>query len=196
MENYYELLQVDRKASFEVISKVFKYHIKQNHPDLFTGKEKEIAEIKVKKLNEAYDILLNPEKRKLYDEKLKEYEKNNIQISKEFEQLINENQLLQNKINNYNKFIQNYFPLNSNEILQIINGYDNGFNFPINNYTINKEEYINNNTIQNESSYFIKYLKSLLKKVIFYTTIIFSFFLILSIILRVNIFKIFIDTFF
>ena len=47
MENYYEILEVNEKASIEIIKKVFKIHIKKNHPDLFTGKEKLEAEEKV-----------------------------------------------------------------------------------------------------------------------------------------------------
>ena len=74
MENYYELLEVSKNASDEVISKVFKYHIKKNHPDLFSEKEKIQAEIKVKKLNEAYEVLSNSEKRKEYDKMLLEQE--------------------------------------------------------------------------------------------------------------------------
>lgn len=71
MKNYYELLQVDKNANLEVIKKVYKYHIKKNHPDLFKGIEKENAKKRVQEFNEAYEILSDEEKRKLYDEELK-----------------------------------------------------------------------------------------------------------------------------
>lgn len=84
MENYYEILEVNEKASIEIIKKVFKIHIKKNHPDLFTGKEKLEAEEKVKKLNEAYATLSDEIKRKEYDLKLeqeREIQKNNYEQS-------------------------------------------------------------------------------------------------------------------
>ena len=48
MKNYYEILQVSNKADKDTISKVYKYLIKKNHPDLFSGEEKKQAEIKAK----------------------------------------------------------------------------------------------------------------------------------------------------
>lgn len=70
MINYYELLEVNEKASKEIISKVFKIHIKKNHPDLFQGEEKVKAEEKIKLINEAYEILSDDVKREDYNKKL------------------------------------------------------------------------------------------------------------------------------
>lgn len=41
MKDYYKILQVDRSADSELIKKIFNYHIKKNHPDLFKDKEKD-----------------------------------------------------------------------------------------------------------------------------------------------------------
>lgn len=73
MKNYYEILQVSNKADKDTISKVYKYLIKKNHPDLFSGEEKKQAEIKVTILNEAYEVLSNDIKRKEFDEELEYY---------------------------------------------------------------------------------------------------------------------------
>lgn len=67
MKTYYEILEVDKNASMDIIKKVFKYKIKQNHPDLFSGDEKVKADNITKELNQAYDVLSDDEKRKEYD---------------------------------------------------------------------------------------------------------------------------------
>lgn len=71
MKDYYEILEVNNKASLDTIKKVFKMQIKKYHPDTVTQENKAFAENKVKELNEAYDILSDEVKRKEYDEKLK-----------------------------------------------------------------------------------------------------------------------------
>ena len=74
MKDYYKILQVDRSADSELIKKIFNYHIKKNHPDLFKDKEKELAMERTQELNEAYSILSNPDKRKVYDSQFEEEE--------------------------------------------------------------------------------------------------------------------------
>ena len=66
MKNYYEILEVNPKASDEIIKKVYKIKVKQNHPDLFQGDEKTKAEEITKELTEAYNILSDSEKRKMH----------------------------------------------------------------------------------------------------------------------------------
>lgn len=63
-QDYYEILGVDRKASKEEISKAFKKLARKFHPDVNKTAE---AEEKFKKLNEAHEVLKDPEKRKRYD---------------------------------------------------------------------------------------------------------------------------------
>ncbi len=71
MKNYYEILEVDQKASKEVIEKAYKVLAKKYHPDLQEEKNKKRAEEKIKNLNEAYEILSDVNKKAKYDEKLK-----------------------------------------------------------------------------------------------------------------------------
>ena len=71
MSNLYEILEVSNKASKEVIDKAYHVLAKKYHPDLQANDEqRRIAEEKMKKINEAYDVLSNEQKRKVYDLKL------------------------------------------------------------------------------------------------------------------------------
>lgn len=93
-KNYYEILEVDKNASAEVIEKAYKALVKKYHPDLQEEKNKALAEEKIKLINEAYDTLSNSELRLKYDEELKKYS-----ISKdEYNKLYQENQILHNEI--------------------------------------------------------------------------------------------------
>ena len=47
MKNYYEILEVDQKASKEVIEKAYKVLAKKYHPDLQEEKNKKRAEEKI-----------------------------------------------------------------------------------------------------------------------------------------------------
>lgn len=101
MVNYYEILEVNEKASKEIISKVFKMHIKKNHPDLFQGEEKIRAEETIKLINEAYETLADDIKRKEYDEKLNAENSNVIDdLKDEIEYLKGELTKRQELINN------------------------------------------------------------------------------------------------
>lgn len=66
--DYYEVLGVDRNASEKEIKTAFKKLARKYHPDLHTDKEKKGAEEKFKELNEAYEVLKDPEKRQKYDQ--------------------------------------------------------------------------------------------------------------------------------
>ena len=63
---YYEILQVSENASDEIIRASYKTLIKKYHPDVFEGDHK-YAEEKTKQINEAYNTLSDPQKRKEYD---------------------------------------------------------------------------------------------------------------------------------
>ena len=57
MKNYYDILEVARNASPEVIEKAYKALVKKYHPDLQPDEKKQMAENKIKLINEAYDVL-------------------------------------------------------------------------------------------------------------------------------------------
>src|SRR5260221_10670624 len=65
-KDYYESLGVPRAASDADIKKAFRKLAREFHPDV--AKEKKRAEEKFKEINEAYEVLSDPEKRKRYDE--------------------------------------------------------------------------------------------------------------------------------
>ena len=70
MKNYYEILEVDKNASQEVIEKAYRTLAKKYHPDLQQGQKQQECAEKMKIINEAYDVLSNSEKRQQYNQKL------------------------------------------------------------------------------------------------------------------------------
>lgn len=76
MENLYDILEVSRKASKEVIDKAYKTLAKKYHPDLQAPENKQMAEEKMKKINEAYSVLSDDVQRARYDRELEEEENN------------------------------------------------------------------------------------------------------------------------
>ncbi len=64
-KDYYKTLNVSRGASTEDIKKAFRKLARKYHPDVNPGDKK--AEEKFKEINEAYEVLSDPEKRKRYD---------------------------------------------------------------------------------------------------------------------------------
>ena len=77
IKNYYEILEVNIKASREIIEKAYKTLIKKYHPDLYQGEKRVYAEKKVKEINEAYKILSDEFLREQYNAELQrqiEYE--------------------------------------------------------------------------------------------------------------------------
>jgi len=65
-KDYYETLDVPRTAKDDEIKKSFRKLAREFHPDV--AKDKKRAEEKFKEINEAYEVLSDPEKRKKYDQ--------------------------------------------------------------------------------------------------------------------------------
>ncbi len=104
MKDYYEILEVSRKASKDTINKVFKMHMKANHPDLFQGEEKIKAEEKSKEFTEAYNVLSDDNSRAKYDEELKQNEQSGGDASM-LQTIKEENEYLRQVIAQKNDFI-------------------------------------------------------------------------------------------
>ena len=65
MEDYYEILGINKNASADEIKKAYHKLIKKYHPDLNPGDK--VAEEKSRKINQAYDVLSDPDKKAKYD---------------------------------------------------------------------------------------------------------------------------------
>ena len=168
-QNYYDILEVNKNASPEIIEKAYKTLVKKYHPDLQENDLKIKYEEKIKKINEAYSILSDSEKRKNYDLFLKN---NEVSID-DYNKLYQENIILKKEIN-YLK--NNYKQNNINNNLNNINYYIE--NIRKNNYekynTEKNEE--NNSKIENEI-YEINY-KRILKNILALIITIFIIFII------------------
>ena len=66
-KDYYEILGVSKTATDEELKKAYRQMAKKYHPDA-NPDNREAAEAKFKEVNEAYEVLSNPQKRKMYDQ--------------------------------------------------------------------------------------------------------------------------------
>ena len=121
-KNYYEILQIDRNASPEIIEKAYKTLAKKYHPDLQDEAHKKEAEEKFKIINEAYQTLSNPQLKASYDQNILD---NNIS-QEQYEEMYKQNQILKNELNNLHRQQTN------SQTTQNNNMYNNVYNTPQN----------------------------------------------------------------
>lgn len=66
--DYYEILGLDRNASEDDVKKAYRKLAREHHPDMVDKSDKAAAEKRFKEINEAYQVLSDPQKRRMYDQ--------------------------------------------------------------------------------------------------------------------------------
>lgn len=160
MKNYYEILEVNEKASEDTIKKVFKIHVKKFHPDTAPENKKKFYEEKIKELNEAYETLSDTTKRKLYNEQIKQNNMNNESFI-EKEKILNEQIMyLKNQLQKKDQIIEHFLgDLDLSEFYeeQEFPERDNSINNFDYNDTKNYNNDNNSNIYNNEKGNYIPY---------------------------------------
>jgi DnaJ-class molecular chaperone len=67
-KDYYEILGVKKGSNLDEIKKAYRKLAREHHPDMVKESDKAGAEKRFKEINEAYQVLSDPQKRKMYDQ--------------------------------------------------------------------------------------------------------------------------------
>ncbi len=65
--DYYDILGVSKTASDDELKKAYRKMAMEHHPDMVKEGDKKAHEERFKEINEAYQVLSDPQKRKMYD---------------------------------------------------------------------------------------------------------------------------------
>ena len=106
-KNYYDILGVQKNASQTEIKKAYrklsiKFHPDKNNGDEFLGEM-------FKNINEAYEILSDPTKRKKYDETLKNISPSFVKSNQANNQTYKQNKSLRDDFKRMNELLKLYF---------------------------------------------------------------------------------------
>jgi len=66
LKDYYRILEVHPEASAEVIDRAYKALARKYHPDAYPPEQREWANLRMQEINEARDVLNDPERRAAY----------------------------------------------------------------------------------------------------------------------------------
>lgn len=145
MQNYYEILQVDKNASEEMIEKAYKLLAKKYHPDMQPEEKKSWAEENFKQINEAYTVLSDKQKRIEYDEQFKLQD---TDIYEKYQQLLEQNKLLKNQLEYLQIKLEN---LKTSPTITGFKGYIQNDSQPQTNSSQESSSHQNNAFVENSS---------------------------------------------
>ncbi len=80
MKDYYAVLGISRGDHAREIKRAYKKLIMKWHPDLHP--DNPAGKVKIQEINEAYEVLGDPEKRRAYDRRVEEERNPGIQTSR------------------------------------------------------------------------------------------------------------------
>lgn len=70
IKDHYATLSLSRHASAEQVRSRFRELVRERHPDRFQGAGRQQAEVDFQEITEAFNVLSNPERRRLHDAEL------------------------------------------------------------------------------------------------------------------------------
>lgn len=67
-KDFYQILGIQKNASQDEVKQAYRKLAREHHPDMVKDGDKSTAEKRFKEINEAYQVLSDPQKRKMYDQ--------------------------------------------------------------------------------------------------------------------------------